>query len=109
MTREQRVKVAREVAKAIVDSVREADPAFGAPGGILYAALAIAGCSFDQYTQIMGVLERSGVLTRKGECYFVGPKANLFGEWEEGYAILSLDPPTQIDSHQRECVGGVRV
>lgn len=62
---------------AIVETVNEADPAIGAPGGHIYAALASGvGLRLDQYEQIMAALVRAGKVRREGECYF---PANTIG------------------------------
>jgi len=46
----------------------------GAPGGHLYAALMSAGCTLNQFEQIMSGLVQSGDLAKRGECYFPGMK-----------------------------------
>ncbi len=83
MTNEQ-IAALKAVAKAITEAVAIAGP-LGAPGfsagtdpcvgrlgdGYLYAALMSAGCTLNQFEQIMSGLVRAGVLTKRGECYFV--------------------------------------
>jgi hypothetical protein len=59
----------RRVATIILDAVKESDRGYGVPGGHIYAALMGAGCTLDQYTQLMAGLTRAGYLTRDGECY----------------------------------------
>jgi hypothetical protein len=60
----------RYVAKAITDTVKEAEP-IGAPGGVIYAALSAQGCTLRQYEGIMGGLVRAGILTQDGDLYHV--------------------------------------
>ena len=67
MTRDQ-IMAVREVARAILDTVKEAGPC-GAPGGVMYAALMGAGCSLSQFESIMGTLVRAGKLRKDGDCY----------------------------------------
>ena len=69
MTNEQ-IAALKAVAKAITEAVAIAGP-LGAPGGHLYAALMSAGCTLNQFEQIMSGLVSAGVLTKRGECYFV--------------------------------------
>ena len=69
MTNEQ-IAALKAVAKAITEAVAIAGP-LGAPGGHLYAALMSAGCTLSQFEQIMSGLVNAGVLTKRGECYFV--------------------------------------
>ena len=69
MTNEQ-ITALRAIAKAITETVALAGP-LGAPGGPLYAALMSAGCTLNQFEQIMSGLVNAGVLTKRGECYFV--------------------------------------
>ena len=69
MTNEQ-ITALRAIAKAITETVALAGP-LGAPGGHLYAALMSAGCTLSQFEQIMSGLVGAGVLTKRGECYFV--------------------------------------
>ena len=74
MTAEQ-IKMLRRIGRAILETVRESGQ-FGAPGGILYAALMEQGCTLDQFEQIMSGMVRAGVLTKEGECYHVGDSAH---------------------------------
>ncbi len=69
MTNEQ-ITALRAIAKAITETVALAGP-LGAPGGHLYAALMSAGCTLSTFEQIMSGLVSAGVLTKRGECYFV--------------------------------------
>ena len=59
----------RAIVAAIVESIKEAGE-FGAPGGIIYAALSAKGASLSQYQSIMDALVRSGKVTREGDLYF---------------------------------------
>lgn len=72
MTTEQ-AKVLRFIAGAVIEAVAAAGPT-GAPGGILYAALMAHGCTYDQFTQIMGGLVQAKLLTKSGECYHIAKK-----------------------------------
>ena len=65
----QQMQAVRAIGKAIVESVKEADPVVGAPGGILYAALMASGCSLSQFQSIMDTLVRAGYLRQSGQCY----------------------------------------
>jgi hypothetical protein len=73
MTIEQ-AKALRIIAKAIIETVKESDPVIGAPGGPLYAALMVHGCTLDQFTNIMSGLVQAGYLEKRGECYYPGTK-----------------------------------
>jgi hypothetical protein len=64
------------ILEAILESVKIAGP-IGAPGGHIYAALMAVGFTFDQYNQIMSGMVKSGYLTKKGECYHIGPKIRV--------------------------------
>lgn len=66
----QQARALRAIGDAIIDAVSKAG-AVGAPGGHLYAALMAAGCSYDQFVQIMAGLVRAGMLSKSGECYHV--------------------------------------
>ncbi len=67
MTHEQ-ITALRQIAAAIIESVKAAGP-LGAPGGVLYAALMAQGCTLHQFEQIMGGMVRAGKLTKRGDCY----------------------------------------
>jgi hypothetical protein len=69
MTVEQ-LKALKQIADAIIESVKAAGP-LGAPGGTIYAALMAHGCTLNQYEQIMAGLVRAGKLRKSGECYHV--------------------------------------
>jgi hypothetical protein len=56
------------VCNAIIETIKESGP-LGVPGGILYAALMTQGCTFNQFTGIMGILVRSGKIRKQGDCY----------------------------------------
>ncbi len=68
MTAEQ-IRALRSIAGIVLEAVSQADPIIGAPGGHIYAGLMHAGCSLEQYQQIMAGLVRAGLLTQHGECY----------------------------------------
>jgi hypothetical protein len=72
-TREQ-AKALLAILDGIVEAVAAAGP-IGAPGGILYAALMSAGCSFSQFNSIMGALVRAGKVVKRGDCYHL-PQAS---------------------------------
>lgn len=59
------------IANMIVESIRETDRGMGVPSGPMYAALMKAGCTLDQFNQIMDALVAAGKLTRKGFLYRV--------------------------------------
>ena len=54
---------------AIVDSVAVAGSS-GAPGGVLYSALMGAGCTLNQFHQLMALLLSQGRVTQRGQLYF---------------------------------------
>ncbi len=56
------------VVNAILESVQEAGPQ-GAPSGPMYAAVQ-GYLSLDQYTKVMGALEQTGKVTRRGHVYY---------------------------------------
>lgn len=58
------------VCHAIIETVTEAEP-IGAPGGVIYAALSAQGCTFSQYTSLMGGLVSTGRLTFEDDCYHI--------------------------------------
>ncbi len=68
MTREQVVAL-REIARSILDTVKECGET-GAPGGILYAGLMTAGCTFNQFNSIMGGLVNAGYLRLDTDVYY---------------------------------------
>jgi len=67
MTADQ-IQAVRRIGVAILETVRESG-ALGAPGGHLYAALMAHGCTLHQFEQIMGGLERAGMVRKSGDCY----------------------------------------
>ena len=69
MTESEIREAVRQIADAVVESVRVAGDQ-GAPGGMLYAALMAHGASFSQYQSLMGALVRAGKVTRRGDLYF---------------------------------------
>jgi hypothetical protein len=69
MTPEQ-IRLIRQIADAIVATVREAGPQ-GAPGGVIYAALMAQGCTFNQFQSLMSGLLRTGRLALDGDCYTI--------------------------------------
>jgi hypothetical protein len=74
MTIEQSKAALRVIAKAIIETVKESDSVIGAPGGHLYAAMMRAGCTLNQFEQIMSGLVQFGYLAKRGDCYFPGTK-----------------------------------
>ncbi len=58
------------IVSAITDTIKEAGE-FGAPGGVMYAALMAHGCSLNQFESIMSTLVRLGRVEKRGECYFI--------------------------------------
>ncbi len=63
------------IVSAITDTIKEAGE-FGAPGGVMYAALMAHGCSLNQFESIMGALVRMNRVEKRGECYFLKGGAN---------------------------------
>lgn len=64
------IAVLRQIASAVVETVRESGPE-GAPGGVLYAAMMGAGCTLQQFEELMSVLVSAKLLVKRGQCYFV--------------------------------------
>lgn len=73
MTQDQ-INALRRIADAIIQACQESGP-LGAPGGHIYAALMVQGCTLHQYEQIMAGLVRAGMLSRSGDCYHATGKA----------------------------------
>lgn len=73
MTRTEAVDVLRHVLSAVYDTIAESGEN-GAPGGSLYAALMSHGVSYDTFNSIMAALIARGLVTKRGDCYFVPPK-----------------------------------
>lgn len=62
---------------AILDAITQSVAAageFGAPAGVLYAALMAHGCTLNQFQSFMSYLERRGKVTRRGDLYFARGK-----------------------------------
>lgn len=70
---EQQKAAMRLVVDAVLDAVKAVAPA-GAPGGVIYAGLMGQGCTFTQYTLLMGALVRTGKLRQDGDLYFIKGK-----------------------------------
>jgi hypothetical protein len=56
------------ICDGIIEAIKAGGP-LGAPAGVLYAALMGAGCSLDQFNQIMSGLVRAGKVRKRGDCY----------------------------------------
>jgi hypothetical protein len=74
----EQIAALRAIADAIVEAIKAAGP-MGAPGGVIYAALMASGCTLTQYESFMGAMVRTGILTRHGDLYRVGPVAQRAG------------------------------
>jgi hypothetical protein len=62
---------------AILDAITQSVAAagkFGAPAGVLYAALMAYGCNMQQFEAFMSYLVKRGKVTRRGNLYFSGGK-----------------------------------
>lgn len=66
MTPQQQTEGIRRIAQAIVEAVKEAGE-FGAPSGIVYAALNAQGMTLDQYQQFIAALVKLGKLRQDGD------------------------------------------
>jgi predicted transcriptional regulator len=64
-------KALRSIATIILEAISAADPVIGAPGGHLYMGLMHAGCTLDQFQQLMGSLVRLKFVKQTGECYHI--------------------------------------
>lgn len=69
MTSTQATAALKEICDTIVSAVKAAGP-MGCPSGNLYAVLMTAGCTMEQYDQMMGALVKAGKLTKQGHLYF---------------------------------------
>jgi len=65
---QQQKQVMAGIVDAVIEAVSVADPAFGAPGGVMFAALQ-AVMRLDQFEELMSGLVRYGLLTKEGHCY----------------------------------------
>ncbi len=65
------ISAIKSLCDAIVAAVDAAGPS-GAPGGLLYSALMVHGCTLNQFQQITGGMIGAGLLCRVGESYFLG-------------------------------------
>lgn len=59
----------RRICAAVIDSVKAAGE-FGAPSGIVYAALMSQGCSFSQYNSLINGLVNAKKLRQEGDLLF---------------------------------------
>jgi hypothetical protein len=65
----QQIAALRQIADAIVDTVRETGSR-GAPGGLLYIALSERGCTLRQFENLMSALIAAGRLRQDGQVYY---------------------------------------
>jgi hypothetical protein len=70
----QQQQAMQAVVEATLDAVKAAGP-MGCPGGVLYSGLMAFGCSFNQFTSLMGALQRTGKVRKQGELYFIAEPA----------------------------------
>ena len=63
---EQAVQAVRAIANIIEETAREAGP-FGAPSGVVYAALMSAGITLDTYEAILDGLAKAGRVSLHGD------------------------------------------
>ena len=54
-----------QVIKAVLEVIK-ATGAEGIPSGVLYASLMPYGCTYEQYSGILGVLKNSGLVLERG-------------------------------------------
>lgn len=66
-TREQQIAIL-QCCNALYETVKESGPR-GAPSGPMYAAC-MHRLSLEQYEQIMGVLIKAGLITKRGHVYY---------------------------------------
>ena len=72
MTNQQR-DVLRQVANAVVESVKEGGT-MGVPGGYLYAALMAYGFSLENFESLMAGLVSCKMFRKSGDLYFYVPR-----------------------------------
>lgn len=65
---------ALQIAKAVIDSIRETGER-GLPGGTIYAALMTHGCTMEQFETLMRSIVDTGLISRDGNHLYryVGP------------------------------------
>ena len=70
MLAEQQKLAVYKVSIAILEAIEEvcADDGFGAPSGVLYAALMSSGVTLSQYQKIIAKLGREGLITEEDDC-----------------------------------------
>lgn len=68
MTPEQ-IKAVQALAAVIEETVNESGP-WGAPSGVMYAALMSKGVSLQVYQQITGMLVKMGRIRQSGDCFY---------------------------------------
>jgi len=62
-------KVAKEVLRAIADTIRECGDE-GCPSGILYASLMQFGCTFELYCKIIVAFKREGYVRESADVLY---------------------------------------
>jgi hypothetical protein len=60
----------KAICDVIIDGIATAGK-LGTPSGTIYAMLMSAGCSLEQFEQIMGALVAAGKVVKRGHVYFV--------------------------------------
>lgn len=69
MTNDQK-KFLKQITTIILETVEEMGPD-GAPAGPMYMAMMHAGCTLEQFEQLMQGMVDAGLLVKRGHCYFI--------------------------------------
>jgi hypothetical protein len=64
----QQQQAMKLIVQAVMEAVRAAGPT-GAPGGVLYSALMVYGCTLAQFEGLMSALQSAGLIRLDGDCY----------------------------------------
>ena len=75
MTKEEQIKGVLQAIKAIIDTVNDVGDQ-GTPEGPMYAAMMGAGCTLDQFNQLISLAVKSGKITKRGHALYPVKKLN---------------------------------
>lgn len=71
-TRTKNSGIVAYLSNSILECI-EGGGSMGTPSGPMYAMLMGVGINLENYSLIMGALERAGAVTQRGHCYYPGP------------------------------------
>ncbi len=69
MTKEEQIRGVVQAVQAIIDTVNEIGEQ-GTPEGPMYAQLMIAGCSLEQFNQLISLAVQSGKISKRGHVLY---------------------------------------